>query len=180
MKNNLTNRRGFTIVELMIVIFVIGLLAAVTLVAYGSVQKTVRDTKRISDLQTISDAIKSYRIENKNDIQTGSGCASAGNGNGWFNYVGGTYPASMLSCLIAAGYLDDSYIDPSGCTTTSSPCVGKGVYMKYSCGSGDTAITYLYARLEASGNTQDLIDANVCSSSGVATSFGMNYMLVVD
>jgi hypothetical protein len=52
--------------------------------------------------------------------------------------------------------------------------------MKYSCGTGDSAITYLYARLEAGGNSQDLINANVCSSATVATSYSMNYMLVVD
>jgi hypothetical protein len=51
--------------------------------------------------------------------------------------------------------------------------------MKYSCGTGDAAITYLYARLEASGNTQDLVTANICSSATVATNYGMNYMLVV-
>lgn len=173
---------GFTIVELIVTIAVIGILASITVVAYNGTQAKARDADRKSDLQNIADAIKLYRTKYGNDIQTGSGCGWSGNGSGYFNYSdGGSYPASILSCLTGAGYLNTTFIDPSGCTTVSGSCSGKGIYMKYSCGTGDSAITYLYARLETSGNSQDLINANVCSSATVgAAPYNMNYMLVVD
>lgn len=176
-----TSRSGFTIVELIIVIAVIGILASITVVAFNGAQQRARDNKRVSDLQAIADAMELYRTKYGNDIQTGSGCGSSGNGNGWFNYSdGSTYPASILSCFTSKGYLNASYLDPSGCATTGGACSGKGVYMKYTCGTGDSAITYLYARMETTDNSASLKSLNVCSSNTVATNYGMNYMLKVD
>jgi general secretion pathway protein G len=45
-----TKQPGFTIVELLIVIVVIGILAAITIVAYNGVQNRARDTAAVSDL----------------------------------------------------------------------------------------------------------------------------------
>lgn len=39
------NKNGFTIVELLIVIVVIGILAAITIVAYNGIQNRAQDTK---------------------------------------------------------------------------------------------------------------------------------------
>lgn len=50
------NERGFTIVELLIVIIVIGILATLVLVAYSNVQAQARDTKRQADATSIRDA----------------------------------------------------------------------------------------------------------------------------
>ena len=185
-------KKGFTIVELLVVIVVIGILASITVFAYNGIQAKARDSTRLEHLQKIADAIKLYRTKNGNDIQGGSGCGYQGNGSGWFNLDSNTgtpdpnYTKSILSCLTDAGHLDSTFIDPSNCITTSKAPLGKTckpagyTYMKYSCGTGDSAITYLYARLEAGGNSQDLINANVCSSATVATSYSMNYMLIVD
>lgn len=149
---------GFTIVELIIVIAVIAILATLVTVGFGRVQATARDTTRISHLTDIADAIKVYRLKVGNDIQAGSGCGYAGNGAGWFNYTGGSYPASMLSCLVGQNFLNSSYTDPLGCATVVGNCSG---YMKYTCGTAAVPVTYLYARLEVGGNAQNLIDANV-------------------
>lgn len=175
-------KQGFTIVELAITIVVIGILASITVVIYNGIQAKARDTQRTSDLQNIADAIKLYRTKYGNDIQAGSGCGWNGTGDGWFNYSDGTatYPASILSCLTSKGYLTAAFIDPSGCSTNGGACAGKGVYMKYTCGTGDAAITYLYARMETTDNSANLKTPDICSSNGVATSFGMNYVLKVD
>ena len=180
------NKSGFTLVELLIVIIVIGILASIVLVTFNGSQAKARDARRISDLNNIADAIGSYRAKFGNDISTGSGCGYQGNGSGWFNYVGTSYTKSILSCLTDQGYLSSGVIDPFNCTTTtdSSPdCKRQGyTYMKYTSGSGDTSVTCVYARLEASGSTSDLTNANPCSSassSTVATSYGMNYYVLV-
>lgn len=57
-------QRGFTIVELLIVIVVIGILAAITIVAYNGVQARARDNTRMSDLSTIRKALEMYKSEN--------------------------------------------------------------------------------------------------------------------
>lgn len=63
-----TNRKtfvpGFTIVELLIVIVVIGILAAITIVAYNGVQVKARDSTRISKVKSISKAIELYHADN--------------------------------------------------------------------------------------------------------------------
>jgi prepilin-type N-terminal cleavage/methylation domain-containing protein len=180
------SKSGFTLVELLIVIIVIGILAGIVLVTYNGLQAGARDARRKADLQNIADAIGSYRVKH-DDIGTGSGCGYQGNGSGWFNYTGTSYPKSILTCLTEAGYLSSGVIDPFNCATTtdSSPnCQRQGyAYMKYTSGSGDTSVTCVYARLEASGSTSDLTDSsNPCysaSSSAVATSYGMNYYVLV-
>jgi len=57
-------RRGFTIVELLIVIVVIGILAAITIVAYNGIQKRARDTSRTTEISSLMKAIELYRIDN--------------------------------------------------------------------------------------------------------------------
>jgi type II secretion system protein G len=55
---------GFTIVELLIVIVVIGILAAITIVAYNGVQAKARDTVRSDGLRAIQDALELYKVDN--------------------------------------------------------------------------------------------------------------------
>ena len=54
-------RAGFTIVEMLVVITVIAILAAVVTVGYGSVQENARDQARISDLEQIRLALNLYK-----------------------------------------------------------------------------------------------------------------------
>lgn len=180
------NKSGFTLVELIVVLIVIGILSSIVLVTFNNAQAKSRDTRRIADLNNIAEAIGSYRAKYSNDISTGSGCGYQGNGSGWFNYTGTSYTKSILTCLTEKGYLSNNVIEPYNCTSTTDPssdCKKQGyAYMKYTAGSGDTSVTCIYARLEASGDTADLTSANPCSSassSTVATSYGMNYYVLV-
>lgn len=55
---------GFTIVELLIVIVVIAILAAITIVAYSGIQQRARDSDRTSDIAAIQKALELYRVDN--------------------------------------------------------------------------------------------------------------------
>lgn len=53
-------KSGFTIVELLIVIVVIGILAAIVIVAFNGVQSNARDSSRIATLNQLQKAIELY------------------------------------------------------------------------------------------------------------------------
>lgn len=56
------NDRGFTIVELLVVIVVIGILAAITIVSYNGIQGRAQTAKINDDFVTLSKAIQLARI----------------------------------------------------------------------------------------------------------------------
>jgi prepilin-type N-terminal cleavage/methylation domain-containing protein len=58
------NRRGFTIVELLIVIVIIGILATIVIVAYNGITQQARVASLTSDLTNASTALKLYQVDN--------------------------------------------------------------------------------------------------------------------
>ncbi len=55
---------GFTIVELLIVIVVIGILAALVVVTYNGIQQKARDTERKTDINAIHGQLEAYQAQN--------------------------------------------------------------------------------------------------------------------
>lgn len=60
MISKLKNNRGFTIVELLIVIVVIGILAALVIVTYNGIQQKARDTERKTDVKALQGQLEAY------------------------------------------------------------------------------------------------------------------------
>ena len=60
----INTKTGFTIVELLIVIVVIGILAAITIVAFNGVQARAKDSTRSNDLTAIQKALELYKTDN--------------------------------------------------------------------------------------------------------------------
>ncbi len=56
---NLT-KKGFTLVELLVVISIIGLLSTIAIVSLGSARAKSRDTKRIADMKQLSTALEQF------------------------------------------------------------------------------------------------------------------------
>lgn len=56
--------RGFTLIEILIVISIIGVLTGITTVSYTKSQEKTRDTQRKNDLQTIKSALNLYYQQN--------------------------------------------------------------------------------------------------------------------
>lgn len=64
---------GFTIVELLIVIVVIAILAAITVVAYNGIQHRSADSAVISDLASLKKKIELYKVDNNDLYPAGAG-----------------------------------------------------------------------------------------------------------
>ena len=64
----MNTQKGFTIVELLIVIVVIGILAAITIVAYNGIQNRTNDTAVKSDLRNFGNKILEYQAINGNPV----------------------------------------------------------------------------------------------------------------
>jgi prepilin-type N-terminal cleavage/methylation domain-containing protein len=58
-------QKGFTIIELLIVVVIIGIIAAIIVVGYGVVQNNARDTALKSDLNKFSDAINLQALDDQ-------------------------------------------------------------------------------------------------------------------
>src|SRR5436305_15214589 len=82
MKTNLSSRRsGFTLVEIMIVVAIIALLAAIAVPGFLRARKRSQASKIINDLRMIDSAVDQYAIENSKP--TGATVAITD----WTNYV---------------------------------------------------------------------------------------------
>lgn len=54
------NTKGFTLIELIVVIAIIGLLSTLAVVALGSARTKARDSRRLSDLKQLQTALELY------------------------------------------------------------------------------------------------------------------------
>ncbi len=98
------NKKGFTLIELMIVISVIAILSAIALFAFNRVQKTARDARRRGDVKALQTAIVAYYAD-QGDYPATLGALCTGG-------VGCTGPAT------AVNYLGSVPVAPTGGTQT--------------------------------------------------------------
>ncbi len=165
---------GFTIVELLIVVVVIAILAAITIVSYNGITVRANDALRKQNLADLSKVLNVYYIDKGNWIDTG---VSTGNGQGWVS----SGPSSVAAQLQAAGYLPagNALKDPNCIGSETTGCSG---YLKMTCGTGETAKTYLMARLQSEGSVSmptEFNDAS-CTYRNWWNSFNMNYYVRVN
>lgn len=187
---------GFTVVELLSAIVIIGILASITLVVYSGYQVRVRDSERKSDVGQVAAALGAYVLQKNNYIETGSGCGLNGNGNGWLNAgpaeLGASYPKSIATCLQEAKVISNSidFIDPSKCLWDSGGTCGSWMgqparaYMKATCKKNNIAVTYVLAALESEPRKDNEVNA-LCDNNTLSgfdtngqkwgTNYGMNY-----
>ncbi len=81
-------RKGFTLIELLVVIAIIGILATLLLLQLNSVRSKGRDTKRVTTVTQLRDAVEQYYDDN------------------------GSYPAA-LSVALTGKYLANSVVVPT-------------------------------------------------------------------
>lgn len=93
---------GFTIVELLIVIIVIGILAALVLNTFQGVQARARDTERRTDLNSVATQLEAYYAD-FGHYPDGSAATTCGDGTG----------SCALSVLTTRGLDAEALNDPN-------------------------------------------------------------------
>lgn len=132
--NNMKTKSGFTIVELLIVIVIIGILAAITIVAYNGIQTRARDNVRKADIANLAKGIELYYAANGNYPMSAGWCTQ---------YSGVSYLAAFTAEL--EPYMKNIPLDP----------LYKQTYQDYFYQNiGDTSY-YLYAELEGEDRADD-------------------------
>lgn len=96
-------KRGFTIVELLIVIVIIGILAGIVIVAYNGIQDRARNAVRLSDMKAAERVVEAYFAQNGEypkttnnpqsnwkaaDVRTDDNCTNGSSQSDWIPNVG--------------------------------------------------------------------------------------------
>lgn len=148
-----SNQKGFTIVELLIVIVVIGILAAITLVAYNGIQNRAKASQYKSDAANIA---KVAEAVNASENGTGYPTTAAG-----FNNGDAKLPANVVLAATAVTAAPTT-------EATAGPSISNGTktYTWKSCGAtGTTAgvVIYYWDPAAASGSNVKSVSAGTCS-----------------
>lgn len=124
--------KGFTIVELLIVIVVIGILAAIVIVTFTGVQKKARDSERTTDVNNVYSQLEVF-FADKTYYPTLAQLATSQAGRDTIG-LGSikndilTPPGATAVAVVASGTATNNYqyvVTPSGCDNTGSNlCTG--------------------------------------------------------
>lgn len=96
---------GFTVVELLIVIVVIGVLAAISISAYNGVQQRARDSQRLQDAKIVEKALRMHLH------QTGALFGPTSTDGSWETSAEDS-PGQFLESLVAANIISKVPTDP--------------------------------------------------------------------
>lgn len=128
-KNLFQISTGFTLMELLVVIFIIGILVSIALVGHAGAQRQARDTQRRSDLGQYRNSLEAYAASNNGSYPAASGDTD----------LSGTFCTSNLS---SNNLISECITDPLAGTT------GYGYHYRVNSNQSEYVI---YALLETSG-----------------------------
>lgn len=147
------NKNGFTIVELLIVIVVIGILAAITIVSYNGVQQRAANNQTITTANTWVKALKLYKTDNgrwpagwvclgENYLYGVSGTDTTGTAQCRQTNATGYLVSSSFNNLIRP-YLNGQLPNPSFVTAVSPDGTQWRRGIHYAYGGGDGTQVYI-------------------------------------
>lgn len=114
---------GFTIVELLIVIVVIAILAAISVIAYTGIQQRGRDSQRESDIATIAKALEMYYID-EGEFPPGSGSTVIN--SSWSTTADGSW--DNLAAYLVPEYITEMPEDPTSTPNANPQSLGNHNY----------------------------------------------------
>lgn len=165
---------GFTIVELLIVIVVIGILAAIVVVVYNGVRDNAKDTQRKTDLTTISKAMQIWSINSGKSFEELTTGYSGGGATGFFGSGYNGNP-SIRQALVNAGQLPTSITDEPDYRYMLTRCTDENDNRRVIMGRLANPPDQTIAEQIQSSNCNNSYINSFASNS----SYGMNYAIVV-
>lgn len=127
-------KRGFTLMELLIVIAVIGILMSIASVAYSSAQKKTRDSRRRGDLKALQNGFEQYYADHSGKYPASCSLDTTYMPNGMPKD-----PKTSTEYTSTAGWFD--------CSTTTSYCVCAALEGETNnttnCGGGSPTTPYV-------------------------------------
>lgn len=120
---------GFTIVELLIVIVVIGILAALVVTTFSGIQRKARNTERETDIKAIHGQLEAYFAQNNsypamaelNDASFRSSNLKGLDAEALKDPKGASQAVSAAASATSYGYAPTKD-DGSACTTAANDC----------------------------------------------------------
>lgn len=138
--------KGFTIIEVVLVLAIAGLIFLMVFIALPALQRSQRDTQRKNDLSRLNTALSSYQSNNKGLLPTDWAAFV----NGYVTTAGDTFvdPSGTSYKVSATATLPTSFIpaDPYIIVTTGATCNGEAI----TTGQGARKVAF-QMKLEGSG-----------------------------
>ncbi len=166
------SKSGFTIVELLIVIVVIAILAAISIVAYNGVQQRARDSKRTSDIGAIVKGASLWGTDGGKTFAD-MNASGAGSAIGWFD-ARYSNSKSVKEVLVDSGYLANSVQDPINRQVGGSMA---SAYMIARCDDSDQTTRVILAKLEKSPSQPVAQQVGRTCTSSIYTDYVNNYQM---
>ena len=116
MISRLRNQSGFTIVELLIVIVVIGILAGLVLNTFNGIQASARDSERKTDVNAIHAQVEAFHAKNGYYPTTGN----LGDSSWVGNNLQGLDPEALVDPSTGGAYAYAA--TPGGCDNSATVC----------------------------------------------------------
>lgn len=127
MISKIKNNRGFTIVELLIVIVVIGILAALVIVTYNGIQQKARDTERKTDIKAVQGHLEAYWADNAKyptltDVNDATFRTTNFKGLDLSAFADPKNAGSQQLCGSPSAYCYGYQVTPAGCDNSTTDC----------------------------------------------------------
>ena len=152
-KNNTNSKKGFTIIEVVLVLAIAGLIFLMVFVALPALQRSQRDTARRNDMSRVDTSLVQYQTNNQG-------------ANGGSNLpVAGTFDASQSSnfpedcsssaCTFVRNYMNSGTSNTANTNTFQDPdgwYYGMRILSHAESGLTDTSGTWSYRNSDPGGN----------------------------
>lgn len=146
-KNNIKSKKGFTIIEVVLVLAIAGLIFLMVFVALPALQRSQRDTQRRDDMARFIAQLSQYQANNNGKVPENSAA----------------YTTFISNYLLAGG---DTFEDPStGNTYTIDDTITECTSAKDGCKNATTNTTalgtiHIYTNATCSGEDPSYVQGN--------------------
>lgn len=130
-------RRGFTIVELLIVVVVIAILAAITIVAYNGITNRAKASAASSSAEQAAKKVMTFAVTNSDNYPATLADAGITDGSATYQYRVDNSTNPKTFCLTATTQNTSYYVSNTVATPTAGACAGHGA-------NGVAAVTNLH------------------------------------